>query len=206
MSHTPDRVDKLLIKPTAGARPAPPCRPDRSLGKARPRRPVTRRVTSSSTTPGWQQPQTDQPTESHSHPRGLRGRSAAGSTGVRLRCPALLGWFRWRVSGSLVALFTVVSGSLVQSQVWGANVLARGACSWGTRRPSGGHAADCEDDGNVRGSGACSSPSRRPLSRAPSTGRRGLQRPRGDPLMLASADRSPLGGWKANALWVRFAA
>ena len=31
MSHAPDGADKLLIKPTAGARPAPPCHPDRSL-------------------------------------------------------------------------------------------------------------------------------------------------------------------------------
>ena len=35
-SH-PHRVDKLLIKPTAGARPAPPCHPDESLGKAHPK-------------------------------------------------------------------------------------------------------------------------------------------------------------------------
>ena len=85
MSHTPTRVDKLLIKPTAGARPAPPCHPDESLGKARPTRPVTRRVTSSSTTPGWQQPQTDQPAESHSHPVRVTTEGCACSSYLHAR-------------------------------------------------------------------------------------------------------------------------
>lgn len=33
MSHA-DEADKLLIKPTAGARPAPPCQPGRFVRKA----------------------------------------------------------------------------------------------------------------------------------------------------------------------------
>ncbi len=64
MSHATS-ADKLLIKPAAGARPAPPCRPDGSFGRHA-TRPVTRRVTSSTETPGWRRPQTDRPTESHS--------------------------------------------------------------------------------------------------------------------------------------------
>ena len=50
MSHTPNGADKLLIKPTAGARPAAPCCSDESFPRHAPRRPVTRRITSSSTT------------------------------------------------------------------------------------------------------------------------------------------------------------
>src|SRR5260370_595393 len=67
MSHA-HKADKLLIKPTAGARPAPPCHPDGSFPRHA-TRPVTRRVTSSTETPGWQPPQTDQPNKSHSPPR-----------------------------------------------------------------------------------------------------------------------------------------
>src|SRR3954468_9871875 len=46
MSHA-DKADKLLIKPTAGARPASPCMPRRFIRKARDTRPDARRVTSS---------------------------------------------------------------------------------------------------------------------------------------------------------------
>jgi hypothetical protein len=45
MSHA-DKADKLLIKPTAGARPAPPCTPGRIIRKAHRKRPDARRVTS----------------------------------------------------------------------------------------------------------------------------------------------------------------
>ena len=45
MSHA-NKADKLLIKPTAGARPAPPCTPGRFIRKARTQRPDARRVTS----------------------------------------------------------------------------------------------------------------------------------------------------------------
>ena len=44
MSHAP-RADKLLIKPAAGARPAPPRTRGQLIPKARTKRPVTRRVT-----------------------------------------------------------------------------------------------------------------------------------------------------------------
>ena len=44
MSHA-DKADKLLIKPAAGARPAPPRARGQIIPKARTRRPVTRRVT-----------------------------------------------------------------------------------------------------------------------------------------------------------------
>src|SRR5437868_15052924 len=71
MSHA-HKADKLLIKPAAGARPAPPCRLDSSFPRHA-TRPVTRRVTSSTETPGWRRPQTDRPAESHSHPRAYIG-------------------------------------------------------------------------------------------------------------------------------------
>jgi hypothetical protein len=64
MSHA-EKADKLLIKPAAGARPASPRRSDGSFPKHA-RRPVTRRVTSSTETSGWRRPQTDRPAESHS--------------------------------------------------------------------------------------------------------------------------------------------
>jgi hypothetical protein len=44
MSHA-DKADKLLIKPAAGARPAPPHTRGQIIRKARRQRPVTRRVT-----------------------------------------------------------------------------------------------------------------------------------------------------------------
>src|SRR5437016_11013742 len=71
MSHA-HKADKLLIKPAAGARPAPPRRLDGSFPRHA-RRPVTRRVTSGTETPGWRRPQTDRPTESHSPPRHIFG-------------------------------------------------------------------------------------------------------------------------------------
>jgi len=40
-----ETADKLLIKPAAGARPAPPHTRGRFIPRARTRRPVTRRVT-----------------------------------------------------------------------------------------------------------------------------------------------------------------
>ena len=59
------KADNLLIKPTAGARPAPPCTPGRFI-----RRHARRGLTpeESRTTrrhPGWQRPLTDRPIESH---------------------------------------------------------------------------------------------------------------------------------------------
>jgi hypothetical protein len=64
MSHA-NKADKLLIKPTAGARPAPPCTPGRFIAKAHPTRPDARRVTSDTEAPASQRPLTDRPAESH---------------------------------------------------------------------------------------------------------------------------------------------
>jgi len=44
MSHA-EKADKLLIKPAADARPAPPRTRGQIIRKARTKRPVTRRVT-----------------------------------------------------------------------------------------------------------------------------------------------------------------
>jgi hypothetical protein len=49
MSHA-DKADKLLIKPAAGARPAPPRTRGQIIRKAHTKRPVTRRVTRGTTT------------------------------------------------------------------------------------------------------------------------------------------------------------
>src|SRR6266576_1833282 len=68
MSHA-EKADKLLIKPAAGARPAPPRTRGQIIPKARTRRPVTRRVTHDTATPGWRRPQTDRPAESYRHPK-----------------------------------------------------------------------------------------------------------------------------------------
>ncbi len=65
MSHA-QKADKLLIKPAAGARPAPPHTRRQIIPKARTQRPVTRRVTHDTATPRWQWTQTDPPSESHS--------------------------------------------------------------------------------------------------------------------------------------------
>ena len=66
MSHA-GMADKLLIKPAASARPAPPRTRGQIIPKARTKRPVTRRVTRGTTTPGWRASQTDTLAESHSH-------------------------------------------------------------------------------------------------------------------------------------------
>src|SRR6266540_3482695 len=66
MSHA-EKADKLLIKPAAGARPAPPCRPDGSFPRHA-RRPVTRRVTSGTETTRLASAPDRPPAESHSHP------------------------------------------------------------------------------------------------------------------------------------------
>src|SRR5215204_4008067 len=55
MSHA-HKADKLLIKPAAGARSAPPRCPDKSFPRHA-ERPVTRRVTDSTETLGWRRPQ-----------------------------------------------------------------------------------------------------------------------------------------------------
>jgi hypothetical protein len=60
MSHA-EKADKLLIKPAAGARPAPPRTRGQFIPKARTRRPVTRRVTRGTATTRLTTP-TDRPT------------------------------------------------------------------------------------------------------------------------------------------------
>lgn len=49
MSHA-NEADKLLIKPAAGARPAPPHSPGQIIPKTHTKRPVARRVTGGTTT------------------------------------------------------------------------------------------------------------------------------------------------------------
>jgi hypothetical protein len=88
MSHA-EKADRLLIKPAAGARPAPPCRTDGSFARHA-RRPVTRRVTSSTETPGWRRPQTDRPAESHSHPSQLAASNGKGFTASGRTAPTTL--------------------------------------------------------------------------------------------------------------------
>ena len=69
MSHA-HRADRLLIKPAAGARPAPPRTHGQIFPKARPKRPVPRRVTCGTTSTRLATApdrQTDPP-ESHSPP------------------------------------------------------------------------------------------------------------------------------------------
>jgi len=89
MSHA-EKADKLLIKPAAGARPAPPRTRGRFIPKARTRRPVTRRVTRGTATTRLATA-TDRPTprvlpsperRPHASPRVRRGR-------WRYRDPAL---------------------------------------------------------------------------------------------------------------------
>ena len=60
--------DKLLIKPTAGARLAPPAaRTNHSQGTPHGRQ-SPNESQAAARQPGWQRTQTDQPIESHSHP------------------------------------------------------------------------------------------------------------------------------------------
>src|SRR5215210_8529703 len=78
MSHA-EKADKLLIKPAAGARPAPPHTRRRIIPKARTRRPVTRRVTrGTATTRLATDP--DQPADSYSPPRRWRRLSLGSVT------------------------------------------------------------------------------------------------------------------------------
>jgi len=64
MSHA-RKADKVLIKPAAGARPAPP----RTRGKIFPRHARSGQSPDESHTarrqPGWRRPQTDRPAESY---------------------------------------------------------------------------------------------------------------------------------------------
>ena len=61
MSHA-HKADKLLIKPAAGARPAPPCKPDSSLPRhANTANTLTRHNPHDDTNPGHRPRQTDPP-------------------------------------------------------------------------------------------------------------------------------------------------
>src|SRR3954451_18370607 len=64
MSHA-GKADKLLIKPTAGARPASPCTPGRFIRKPRTRGLTPEESRTTQTTPDWQRPLTDRPSDSH---------------------------------------------------------------------------------------------------------------------------------------------
>src|SRR5829696_1109416 len=64
MSHA-GKADKLLIKPTAGARPASPCTPGRFIRKAHNRGLTPEESRTTRTTPPWQRPLTDRPSDSH---------------------------------------------------------------------------------------------------------------------------------------------
>ena len=67
MSHA-NKADKLLIKPTAGARPASPCTLGRFIPKARKRGLTPDESQAARTTPPWQRPPTDRPHHSHRRP------------------------------------------------------------------------------------------------------------------------------------------
>jgi hypothetical protein len=69
MSHA-RRADKLLIKPAADARPAPPRTRGQTIPKAHTKRPVTRRVTRDTTTTRLTNAPDRPPPESHSHSSG----------------------------------------------------------------------------------------------------------------------------------------
>jgi hypothetical protein len=71
MSHAPPRADKLLIKPAAGARPAPPHARRQIIPKARTKRPVTRRVTRGTATTRLATVPDRPPTESYRPLSGL---------------------------------------------------------------------------------------------------------------------------------------
>jgi hypothetical protein len=64
MSHA-SKADRLLIKPTAGARPASPCTPGRFIRKAHTRGLTPDESRTTRTTPPWQRPLTERPNDSH---------------------------------------------------------------------------------------------------------------------------------------------
>src|SRR4051812_7538459 len=64
MSHA-TKADKLLIKPTAGARPASPRTPGRFIAKARTNGLTPDESQAARTTPPWQRPLTDRLPDSH---------------------------------------------------------------------------------------------------------------------------------------------
>jgi hypothetical protein len=81
MSHA-GTADNLLIKPTAGARPASPCTPGRFIPKARGRGLTPEESRAARRHLAWRRPLTDRPNESHRRLRASR-RSARTSAGQR---------------------------------------------------------------------------------------------------------------------------
>src|SRR2546430_2503361 len=97
MSHA-RRADRLLIKPAAGARPAPPRTRGQFIRKARTRRPVTRRVTRGTATTRLATGP-DRPTgRVLPSPELLRHRGFLGDQGVE---SGSIKMRRWIVAGAL---------------------------------------------------------------------------------------------------------
>src|SRR5262249_28615501 len=76
ISHA-EKADKLLIKPAAGARRAPPRTRRQFIPRAHTKRPVTRRVTRGTATTRLATAQTDRPGASY-RPLIVRGESVGG--------------------------------------------------------------------------------------------------------------------------------
>ena len=86
MSHA-NTADKLLIKPAAGARPAPPHARGQIIRKAHTKRPVTRRVTRGTATTRLAMASDGPLAESHSPLRALPTR-LDDAWSLRLKRPA----------------------------------------------------------------------------------------------------------------------
>ena len=121
MSHAP-RADKLLIKPAAGARPAPPRTRGQIIPKARTKRPVTRRVTrdTAATRLAWSK--TDHTAESYRHPTS-RTMSFRPSKHVRARMarrePAIQRRLRYQAAAAVAS--TARRMSSVAASGWETN-------------------------------------------------------------------------------------
>jgi hypothetical protein len=76
MSHA-EKADKLLIKPAAGARPAPPRTRGQIIAKAHKRGQSLDESHAARRQPGWQRPQTDHSAESYRHPTAGLGQAFA---------------------------------------------------------------------------------------------------------------------------------
>src|SRR6266545_6905788 len=87
MSHA-TKADKLLIKPAAGARPAPPHTRGQIIPKARTKRPVTRRVTHGTATTrlATNPDRTTRRVLPSPEPRGPTGHGN-GAASLTCRCP-----------------------------------------------------------------------------------------------------------------------
>src|SRR4051812_38211591 len=114
MSHA-TRADKLLIKPTAGARPASPRTPGRFIRKARTSGLTPDESQAARTTPPWQRPLTDRLIDSHR--RLTKERANGGSMSVVKRrpvgwvTPELLGWCEFGDRAAITAAIASAPGS-----------------------------------------------------------------------------------------------